>query len=58
MKRISFVLFAILVALILGAKDVIVWEWQHASADLQIKAVAIGIMLGIWALHPAFKHLM
>ena len=62
MKRISFALLATLVALIIGAWEVVLWEWNHASVGLQIRAVAIaitvGMILAIWAFYPAFKLLI
>jgi hypothetical protein len=48
-------LFIILIALMLGAKDWIAWQWRESTADVQIKAAAIGLTVGTLIATHLFK---
>ena len=48
-------LFFVLIALICGAWDWVVWQWQESSADTQIKAAAIGLTVGTLIAAHLFK---
>lgn len=48
-------LFFVLIALVFGAWDWVVWQWNESSADQQIKAAAIGLTIGTIIAAHLFK---
>lgn len=47
-------LFFVLIALICGAWDWVVWQWQESTADQQIKAMAFGTLFAAIVVNHLF----